>query len=228
MEQLIDFFPLLVFFISFKIWDIYIATGALIAASLIQIILTRLLTGKFRKMHIYMFLVLAVMGTLTIIFQDPDFLKWKVTVIELILAAAFFISQKMGRPLAGLLFRQYPVPEQVIRSINMQWCLFSLLIAILNLLVAFGLPRIMEDQEAALNWWVNFKVWGVLLLSLVLAIATAVQTMPYLPADNRKTDADPRKDEPSAADPLNTPEEFNSVSGQAGTPPQKGQKGAVR
>jgi intracellular septation protein len=183
MEQIIDFLPVLAFFIAYKLSNIFTATGVLIGASMLQVLVTRLITGKFKKLQIYLFLVLLLMGSLTILFHNADFLKWKVTVIELILAAAFFISQKMGRPLVGLLFKNISVPLKIINKINMQWCVFSIFIAILNLLVAFGLPMYMEDQEAALNYWVNFKVWGVLLLSIVISITTVMQLIPYMPTD---------------------------------------------
>ncbi len=183
MEQIIDFLPVLAFFIAYKLSNIFTATGVLIGASMLQVLVTRLITGKFKKLQIYLFLVLLLMGSLTILFHNADFLKWKVTVIELILAAAFFISQKMGRPLVGLLFKNINVPLKIINKINMQWCIFSIFIAILNLLVAFGLPMYMEDQEAALNYWVNFKVWGVLLLSIVISITTVMQLIPYMPTD---------------------------------------------
>ena len=68
----------------------------------------------------------------------------------------------------------------------MQWCLFSVFIALLNLAVAFGLPAYMEDQKAAMDCWVNFKVWGVLLLSIALSAVTVVQLFPYMPTEPGK------------------------------------------
>jgi intracellular septation protein len=186
MEQIIDFLPVLAFFIAYKFSDIFVATGVLIGASMLQVLITRAVTGKFKKLQLYLFLILLLMGSLTILFHNPDFLKWKVTVIELILAAAFFISQRMGRPLVGLLFKNLNVPLKIINKVNMQWCLFSVFIALLNLAVAFGLPAYMEDQKAAMDCWVNFKVWGVLLLSIALSAVTVVQLFPYMPTEPGK------------------------------------------
>lgn len=193
MEQLIDFLPLLAFFITYKLADIYVATGVLIAASLVQVLVTRVVTGRFKKFQLYLFPVLLIMGTLTIAFHDAAFLKWKVTVAELILAAAFFISGAIGKPLIGLMFTKMmkvvTIPPAVIGRINTQWGLFSVFIAILNLLVAFGLPLYM-DEEVALNYWVNFKVWGVLVLSLGLTLFTMIQVLPYMPEEMKKPQTD--------------------------------------
>lgn len=186
MEQIIDFLPVFAFFIAYKFSDIFVATGVLIGASLLQVLITRMVTGKFKKLQMYLFLILLVMGGMTILFHNADFLKWKVTIIELVLAAAFFISQRMGRPLVGLLFKNLNVPLKVINKVNMQWCLFSVFIALLNLVIAFGLPLYMEDQKAAMDCWVNFKVWGVLLLSIGLSTVTVVELFPYMPTEPEK------------------------------------------
>ncbi len=204
MDQLIDFIPLLAFFISYKCWDIFIATAVLIVASLIQIVLTRIITGKFKKFQIWLFVIMAIMGTLTILFQNPDILKWKVTIIELIMAVVFFYCAKKDKQLLGLALK-VNLPSSINKKITMQWCYFSIFIAILNVLVGFGLPQIMENQEAALNYWVNFKVWGVTILSLVLAVSTAYQLMPHIDTEqfekgkNKAEEEKPMLDEDSIA-----------------------------
>lgn len=183
MQQLMDFLPLLAFFIAYKLADIYIATGVLIIASLLQIFCDKIFFGGFKKTHIILFLVLLGFGSLTIVFKDPIFLKWKVTVVELIMAAAFFISQYLKKPLVGLAFKSLNLPIEVLNRVNMSWAIFSLIIAILNIIIAFGLPIYMEDQERALNIWVDFKVWGIMALSIILVVINGKMIYPYMPKD---------------------------------------------
>lgn len=183
MQLLMDFLPLLAFFVAFKLSDIFIATGVLIVASVLQIICDRLFFGGFKKMHIAVFAVLLLFGLLTIIFRDPLFLKWKVTVAELLMAAAFFISHYLKRPLIGFAFKSMNLPAKILYRINLTWGFFSLLIAFLNIAVAFGLPHIMEDQELALQLWVDFKVWGILILSVILVVINCLMMYPYLPKE---------------------------------------------
>ena len=99
MKQLIDFIPLVVFFILYKTHDIYVATGALIIATAIQVAVTWMLYKKVEKMQLVTFVMVAVFGGLTIFLHDDNFIKWKVTIVYGIFAAGLAISQYMGKPL---------------------------------------------------------------------------------------------------------------------------------
>ncbi len=189
MQQLLDFLPLLAFFIAFKAADIYVATLVLIIASAIQIVCDKIFFGSFKKTHIIVFVILVCFGVLTIVFRDPVFLKWKVTVVELMMAVAFFVSQYLKRPLVGLAFKSMHLPMDVLCRVNLSWGIFSIIIALLNIAVAFGLPEIMEDQERALEIWVDFKVWGIMLLSIILVIINCKMLYPYMQKNDGEQDS---------------------------------------
>ena len=97
MKLLFDFFPVLLFFITYKMYDIYTATAVLIAASAIQTIGHRLIKGSFEKTHVITFVLVAIFGGLTLFLQNELFIKWKPTVINWLFAVAFIGSQFIGR-----------------------------------------------------------------------------------------------------------------------------------
>ncbi|MCR4553648.1 MAG: septation protein IspZ [Succinivibrionaceae bacterium] len=187
MKQILDVLPAIIFFVFFKIYDIYIATASLIVASVIQIAVDRFVFGKFNKLHNWMFVILLFFGSLTIFLKDPIFLKWKVTLSQSILGTVLLISQYVyKKPLIGFIFKNVKVnlPDAVIGKINLLWAGFFFFIAVLNLFVAFGLPAMMTDQELALEYWVNFKVWGIMALSFIIVIITGYIMTPYIKAED--------------------------------------------
>ncbi|MGL5798486.1 MAG: septation protein IspZ, partial [Plesiomonas sp.] len=70
MKQLLDFIPLIVFFAVYKFYDIYAATGALIAATALQIVLTWVLYRKVEKMQLVTFAIVTVFGSLTMVLHN--------------------------------------------------------------------------------------------------------------------------------------------------------------
>ena len=81
MKQLLDFIPLIIFFALFKFYDIYVATGALIAATAVQGGVTYFMFKKVEKMQLITFALVAVFGGMTIFLHDDNFIKWKVTIV---------------------------------------------------------------------------------------------------------------------------------------------------
>ena len=88
MKQFLDFLPLVVFFAFYKIYDIYAATAALIVATAIVLIYSWVRFRKVEKMALITFVLVVVFGGLTLFFHNDEFIKWKVTVIYALFAAA--------------------------------------------------------------------------------------------------------------------------------------------
>ncbi|MGF1679835.1 septation protein A [Photobacterium minamisatsumaniensis] len=176
MKQLIEFIPLVLFFILYKTHDIYVATGALIVATAVQVALTWFLYKKVEKMQVITFLMVAVFGGLTIFLHDENFIKWKVTIVYAIFAFGLIISQLIGKPLIrGMLGKEITLPEFAWRRINTAWALFFIVCAIVNVYIAFRLP---------LDVWVNFKVFGLLALTLIFTLATGGYIYHHMPKDD--------------------------------------------
>ncbi|MEZ8286597.1 septation protein A [Vibrio splendidus] len=175
MKQILDFIPLIIFFALYKMYDIYTATGALIVASAVQIVLTYIIYKKVEKMQIITFLMVAVFGGMTIFLHDDNFIKWKVTIVYALFATGLTVSHLMGKSaIKGMLGKEISLPETVWGKINWAWTLFFTLCAILNVYVAFNLP---------LDVWVNFKVFGLLIATFAFTLLTGVYIYKHLPKD---------------------------------------------
>ncbi|MFS1461394.1 septation protein A [Vibrio lentus] len=175
MKQILDFIPLIIFFALYKMYDIYTATGALIVASAVQIVLTYIIYKKVEKMQIITFLMVAVFGGMTIFLHDDNFIKWKVTIVYALFAIGLTVSHLMGKSaIKGMLGKEISLPEAVWGKINWAWTLFFTLCAILNVYVAFSLP---------LDVWVNFKVFGLLIATFAFTLLTGVYIYKHLPKD---------------------------------------------
>lgn len=177
MKQLIDFIPLIIFFVLYKMQDIYVATGALIIASAIQILVAYLLYKRVEKMQLITFLLVAVFGSMTILLHDDNFIKWKVTIVYAVFAIALTVSHWMGKSaIKGMLGKEITLPDSVWTRITWAWVLFFVVCALLNLYVAFQLP---------LDLWVNFKVFGLLAATLVFTLLTGVYIYKHLPKEKK-------------------------------------------
>src|SRR6202795_4465767 len=101
MNQLLEFSPLVVFLVFFEFLGIYWATAALMVACVLQLIVHRLRSGKFKPMHVISVAVVLPLGAATLLLHDHRFIQWKPTVLLGIGAAAFLASMFIGKqPLA--------------------------------------------------------------------------------------------------------------------------------
>ena len=166
MKQLIDFIPLIVFFTLYKFYDIYVATGALIVATAIQVAVSYFWFKKVEKMQLITFVLVTVFGGMTIFLHDDNFIKWKVTIIYLIFAIGLTVSHLIGRSaIKNMLSKELELPDSAWAKINWAWVAFFLACAIINIYIAFRLP---------LDVWVNFKVFGLLVATLVYTVLTGL------------------------------------------------------
>ncbi|ACY84365.1 septation protein A [Edwardsiella piscicida] len=167
MKQLLDFLPLVVFFVCYKLYDIYVASGALVAATAVALVLTWLKYRRVEKMTLITFIMVAIFGTLTLVFHNDLFIKWKVTVIYTLFALALLISQMvLKKPLIQrMLGKELQLPDGVWSRLNAAWALFFLGCGLANIYVAFWLPQ---------SVWVDFKVFGLTALTLVFTLLSGV------------------------------------------------------
>lgn len=183
MKFLLDFFPLIVFVGVYSYsgaeHPMYPAVQGLMIASVIQTVGTRLITGKFERLHLGLLVITLVLGTLTLVFRNPAFLFWKASVVVWITAAVFlytqFISkkpliQKMMEPI----IEDAEVPSSIWFSINLSWPIANILFGFINLYVAFNF------DEA---FWVKFKLFGLLGLTLSLVAFSIFKLFPYIPME---------------------------------------------
>lgn len=174
MKFLFDLFPVILFFVAYKSYDIFVATAVAIAASAIQVSLFWLKNRRFEKMHLVTLGLITVLGGATLIFQDALFIKWKVTVVNWIFGLAFIGSLYIGeKPLAErMMGGSVTLPREVWARLNWSWGIFFFIVGLINIYVAFyyGLEL---DEKTREEIWVNFKLFGVMGLTFAFVIAQA-------------------------------------------------------
>ncbi|MAL98667.1 MAG: septation protein A [Alteromonadaceae bacterium] len=165
MKQFLDFIPLIVFFAVYQYsGDMISATIALIIVTTAQVAFMWLRFRKVEKVHLITLAAVVVFGGLTVLLNDNTFIMWKPTIVNWVLAAVLLGSHLLlGKNLIRkMLAANMKLPETVWARLNTAWVLFFVLTGALNLYIAFNF-----SQET----WVNFKVFGLLLLTLGFAVA---------------------------------------------------------
>lgn len=178
MKQLLDFLPLVVFFVFYKLYDIFVASGALIVATALALVASWVLYRKIEKMTLVTFVLVAFFGTLTLVFHNDEFIKWKVTVIYSLFALALLYSQFfMAQPLIQkMLGKELTLPASAWRRLNVAWALFFLACGLANIYIAFWLSQ---------EFWVNFKVFGLTGLTLLFTVISGLYIYRLMPQEEK-------------------------------------------
>ncbi len=163
MQFLFDLLPVIAFFITYKLADIYIATGVLIVGVLLQTAISWIRFRKVSGMLLTSAALVLVFGGLTLLIHDATFIKWKPTVVNWLFAGAFLISHFLKGPtiVQRLMGENVALADADWRRLNFMWIAFFLIAGALNLWVAF------RFDEAT---WVNFKLFGLMGLTFLFAI----------------------------------------------------------
>ncbi|TSA12816.1 MAG: septation protein A [Betaproteobacteria bacterium] len=164
MKFLFDLFPVILFFIAFKLQGIYVATAVAIAASFAQIGWLWLRGRKIDTMLWVSLAIIVVFGSATLLLHDETFIKWKPTVLYWLFAtvlcgSALLFRRNLMRSMMG---EQIQLPDAAWSKLNFSWAGFFAGMGFLNLYVAFNFPT---------DTWVNFKLFGGMGLMLAFVIA---------------------------------------------------------
>ena len=169
MQLLFDFLPVIAFFVAYKLANIYVATVVIIVATVIQVSVNWLRTRRVNPMHVVSAGLVLVFGGLTLLIRDTAFIMWKPTVVNWLFAAAFLVSlwRRFGdRPLVQRLMSatdtDFALSPQLWRRLNWMWIGYFLVMGAANVFV-------FRNFEEAI--WVNFKLFGMLGLTLVFIVA---------------------------------------------------------
>lgn len=173
MKQILEFIPLLLFFLFYKFYDIQIATIVLIVATISQLIIFKVLYKKIEKSQWIVAISVVVFGAFTVYFNDIRYLQWKVTVVYALFMLTLLISQFVFKKpiIKQLLGKEISLPEQVWSRLNFGWALFFFLCILLNLYATFFLSH---------DMWVDFKTFVFTGLSLVATLATGFYIYPHI------------------------------------------------
>ena len=140
MKFLFDLFPVILFFVAFKMADIYVATAVAIGATFLQIGLLAVLRRKIDTMLWVSLGIIVVFGGATLVLRDETFIKWKPTVLYWLFGAALALSDLLLRRnlIRSMLSAQIQLPDAVWRRLNWSWTTFFAFMGVANLLVAFN------------------------------------------------------------------------------------------
>lgn len=187
MKQIAELVPIVLFFLAYQMdgtelsvagfthrFDgIYSATAVLMAATAVQILLTRLLTGHLEKRLLVLGALVMVFGAATLALHNQLFIQWKPTIFNWGIAAALLgVRWWTGRSLLeSAMDGQISLPPEGWRRLERLWVANFLVVGALNLVVAYGF------SEAA---WVSYKLYSAIGFTILLSGLTVLVLMPYL------------------------------------------------
>lgn len=182
MKLLFDLFPVVLFFIAYKMYDIYTATAVIIVASIVQVGYFYFKNKRVEKMHVITLALILVLGGLTLILQDENFIKWKPTIVNWGFALVFFGSHYIGeKPIVERMMSQaIALADNIWIRLSWLWILFFIISGITNLYVAFN-----YDTDT----WVDFKLFGLMGMTIVFILIQGVYISRYI----EESDSDAEK-----------------------------------
>lgn len=150
MKFLLDFGPIVLFFIVYKFYGLYAAIYAMIASTFVQIMYSRATTGKFVTSQVLTFALLVVFGGISIILRDPAFVMWKVSILYVIFAAVLIGSNYVGSKtlLERMMGKELQLPRNTWVNLTWFWSFGFILIAIIN---AFFVNTALSARNQFLN-----------------------------------------------------------------------------
>jgi intracellular septation protein len=172
MKTLFDLFPVLLFFGAYKLFDIYVATGVMMAATVLQSAYTYLRERSLPLMQKVTLIMVLAFGAVTLGLHDERFIKWKPTVLYICLAIGLAIAVFALRKnfLRALLGSQLELPDALWNRLNVAWIAYCAFMAALNAYVVLNY----STEE-----WVNFKLWGYV-FPLAFIIGQGLYIAPHM------------------------------------------------
>lgn len=179
MKILFDLFPVILFFLVFKLFGVYAATATAIAATFAQVGWVKYRHGKVDTMLWVSLGIIVVFGGATLFLHDETFIKWKPTVLYWFFASTLLFSRALfGKNLMrSLLQEKMTLPDPVWHQLNLAWSGFFAVLGIVNLYVAFNY---------SLDAWVNFKLFGATSMMLVFILLQAAMLAKYVEKDQKE------------------------------------------
>tara|TARA_R110000823_G_scaffold27609_20_gene80575 strand:- start:41358 stop:41960 length:603 start_codon:yes stop_codon:yes gene_type:complete len=187
MKQLLEFLPIILFFIVYKLdgtqvslggWEyqldgIFSATAVLMVATLLQVAINYAISRTLEKRLLWLALAVLVFGGATLVFRNEAFIQWKPTIFNWALAIAFGVSQFVGDKnlMERTLGSQIHLPKQIWSRLNLLWVSNFAVVGGLNIYVAYAF------SEAT---WVDYKLYSAIGFTLLLTVLTAVMISPHL------------------------------------------------
>jgi intracellular septation protein len=167
MNALIDFIPVLLFFIAYKLTNVFVATAVTMASSALLLLWAWLKKHPISNNQWITFAMIILLGLATLWFHDDQYIKWKPTAVYWLLAMACLFTQVFSKKVLvqRLMGQHMTLPHAIWKKLNMSWVGFFGFMGALNVYVF---------SHYDTNAWVNFKLFGALGLTFVFIMAQAI------------------------------------------------------
>lgn len=178
VKILVEMGPLIAFFIGNWKAGIFWGTGIFMAATAISLAVSWGLTRKIAMVPLISAIFVAVFGALTLYLHSDLFIKVKVTLINGLFGAILLGGVAFGRNyLKVVMGEAMKLPDTAWRTLTIRWGVFFFCLAALNEIVW---------RSVSTDMWVNFKVFGLLPLTLIFAFANAPFMAKHMIEDETK------------------------------------------
>lgn len=173
MKIFIDLLPVILFFVGYKLFDIFVATAIAIGATLAMIIFSKLVLGKVEKALLINGAIISVLGGVTLLLHDKTYIMWKPTALYWIGAITLMVANHVFHKnlIQQMMQKMLNPPANIWTKLNWAWVIFLTALGFLNLYVAFNFTE---------NAWVNFKLFGVTSMMFAFMILQTVVLKKYL------------------------------------------------
>jgi intracellular septation protein len=176
IKLLVELGPLVVFFVGNSRFGIFAGTGAFMVATVIALATSHVLLGRIATMPLVTGAFVLVFGGLTLWLQDDHFIKIKPTIVNGLFATILFAGLIWGRLFLKIIFGDVMrLSEDGWRILTLRWALFFVFLAILN--------EVMW-RFFSTDTWVAFKVFGIMPITFVFALAQIGLLKKYEPTAN--------------------------------------------
>lgn len=190
MKLLVDFLPIVIFFIIYKFAPelieltsglyspetkqtlletkpMVLATAVLVIVTCLQMLIIWLKNRKLETMQKVTLFLIILLGGATVLLQNEAFIQWKPTIANWLFGAAFLGSQFIGKKniLQRMMGDNLSLSDDVWRNLNYMWVTFFISLGFINLYVAYNFSE---------DFWVNFKLFGMLGLTFLFIILQSI------------------------------------------------------
>ncbi len=172
MKLLVDFFPIILFFIAYKFFGIYVATSVAMTTCFIQVGWQWFKHHQVDILQIVTLILITVLGGATLLLHNELFIKWKPTAINWVFAVIFLASHLSKQTIMQrLMANNIVLPIAVWTRLNLSWVIFFFITGLANLYVVYHFDT---------NTWVNFKIFGLLGMTVAFVILQAIYLSKYI------------------------------------------------
>jgi intracellular septation protein len=179
MQVLVDFLPVIIFFVAYKLYGMYVATAAIMISMTVQIGLQWIIKRTVNKMLLASGVLVLIFGAITIALRNPLFIQWKPTIVNWLFAIAFLGSRYIGPKTLSQRMMEHAIelPATMWRRLNLMWAGNFTFLGLANIYVVYNF------SEAT---WVNFKLYGMLGLTLLMALIQGIWIARYMPDQEQR------------------------------------------